>query len=83
MKQEIKKLLIKAKKKITSNKPTSGVLEFGNENTNPENIWFNQDDIKKHSMVFGSTGRGKTKFEDREEILRKQKEELKRKFNNF
>lgn len=45
-----------------SNKPRKarGICLFGNEKTTNEELWFNNDDMRTHCLIFGSTGSGKT-----------------------
>ncbi|MFZ9035711.1 MAG: type IV secretory system conjugative DNA transfer family protein [Francisellaceae bacterium] len=45
-----------------STKPgkSSGIYYFGNEINTDNEIWFNNDDMRTHCLVFGSTGSGKT-----------------------
>ena len=37
-----------------------GIYFFGNQNITKEEIWFNNDDMRTHVLIFGSTGSGKT-----------------------
>lgn len=37
-----------------------GISFFGNERTTGEELWFNNDDMRTHVLIFGSTGSGKT-----------------------
>ncbi len=37
-----------------------GICFFGNDRNNNEEIWFNNDDMRTHVLIFGSTGSGKT-----------------------
>jgi intracellular multiplication protein IcmO len=37
-----------------------GICFFGNRKTNGEELWFNNDDMRTHVLIFGSTGSGKT-----------------------
>ncbi len=37
-----------------------GISFFGNRKTNSEELWFNNDDMRTHVLIFGSTGSGKT-----------------------
>lgn len=39
-----------------------GIYHFGNEKTTNEEIWFNDEDMRTHVLVFGSTGSGKTQL---------------------
>jgi intracellular multiplication protein IcmO len=45
-----------------SNKPTKarGICFFGNRKQTREELWFNNDDMRTHVLIFGSTGSGKT-----------------------
>lgn len=45
-----------------SNKPRKarGICLFGNEKNTNEELWFNNDDMRTHCLIFGSTGSGKT-----------------------
>jgi len=45
-----------------SNKPKSarGICFFGNEKGSNEEVWFNNEDLRTHALIFGSTGSGKT-----------------------
>lgn len=45
-----------------SKKPRTarGISFFGNDIKTNEEIWFNNDDMRTHALVFGSTGSGKT-----------------------
>ncbi len=45
-----------------SDKPRQarGISYFGNEKANQEELWFNNDDMRTHALIFGSTGSGKT-----------------------
>jgi intracellular multiplication protein IcmO len=45
-----------------NNKPktAAGICFFGNEKGSNEEIWFNNDDLRTHALIFGSTGSGKT-----------------------
>ncbi|MCE3239441.1 MAG: hypothetical protein K0R24_2422, partial [Gammaproteobacteria bacterium] len=37
-----------------------GISFFGNRKNNNEELWFNNDDMRTHVLIFGSTGSGKT-----------------------
>ncbi|HXF28546.1 MAG TPA: hypothetical protein VN457_01735, partial [Chlamydiales bacterium] len=37
-----------------------GIAFFGNRKSNQEELWFNNDDMRTHVLIFGSTGSGKT-----------------------
>ena len=39
-----------------------GIYCFGNEQKTDEELWFGDDDMRTHCLVFGSTGSGKTVF---------------------
>lgn len=45
-----------------SNKPRKarGIAFFGNRKSTSEELWFNNDDMRTHVLIFGSTGSGKT-----------------------
>lgn len=45
-----------------SGKPNKarGICFFGNESKTKEELWFNNDDMRTHVLIFGSTGSGKT-----------------------
>lgn len=45
-----------------SNKPKvgEGIAFFGNERITREELWFSNDDLRTHALIFGSTGSGKT-----------------------
>lgn len=45
-----------------SNKPRTarGISFFGNDLETNEELWFNNDDMRTHVLIFGSTGSGKT-----------------------
>ena len=45
-----------------SNKPRKarGICFFGNRKITEEELWFNNDDMRTHVLIFGSTGSGKT-----------------------
>lgn len=45
-----------------SNKPriARGISFFGNRKSNNDELWFNNDDMRTHVLIFGSTGSGKT-----------------------
>jgi len=44
------------------NKPNDarGICFFGNDRQNNEELWFNNEDMRTHVLIFGSTGSGKT-----------------------
>jgi intracellular multiplication protein IcmO len=37
-----------------------GITFFGNRKSNGDELWFNNDDMRTHVLIFGSTGSGKT-----------------------
>lgn len=37
-----------------------GIYYFGNERKTNSELWFNNDDMRTHALIFGSTGSGKT-----------------------
>lgn len=37
-----------------------GITFFGNRKANDDELWFNNDDMRTHVLIFGSTGSGKT-----------------------
>ncbi len=39
---------------------SSGIAFFGNDRTTQEELWFSNDDMRTHVLIFGSTGSGKT-----------------------
>ena len=45
-----------------STKPRKGrgITFFGNRKSNNDELWFNNDDMRTHVLIFGSTGSGKT-----------------------
>lgn len=45
-----------------SNKPKigEGISFFGNDRITREELWFSNDDLRTHVLIFGSTGSGKT-----------------------
>jgi intracellular multiplication protein IcmO len=45
-----------------SDKPRAarGISYFGNDRKTQEELWFNNDDMRTHVLIFGSTGSGKT-----------------------
>ncbi|MAH61226.1 MAG: phosphoesterase [Legionellales bacterium] len=46
------------------NKPNEagGIYHFGNEKSTQDELWFNNDDMRTHVLIFGSTGSGKTEL---------------------
>lgn len=38
----------------------SGIYYFGNDNKTKEELWFSNEDMRTHVLIFGSTGSGKT-----------------------
>jgi len=45
-----------------SKKPSkaSGIYFFGNDQLNHDQLWFTNNDMRTHALIFGSTGSGKT-----------------------
>lgn len=45
-----------------TNKPreSGGIYYFGNENKTQDELWFTNEDMRTHVLIFGSTGSGKT-----------------------
>lgn len=45
-----------------TNKPITarGISFFGNRKSDNDELWFNNDDMRTHVLIFGSTGSGKT-----------------------
>jgi intracellular multiplication protein IcmO len=45
-----------------TNKPrkAAGIVYFGNELSSSQELWFTNDDMRTHVLIFGSTGSGKT-----------------------
>ena len=39
-----------------------GIYFFGNDIKNNEELWFTNEDMRTHVLIFGSTGSGKTEF---------------------
>lgn len=37
-----------------------GIYYFGNDNKTKDELWFNNEDMRTHVLIFGSTGSGKT-----------------------
>ena len=48
--------------KAGSTKPSmaAGIYYFGNDRKTDDELWFNNDDMRTHVLIFGSTGSGKT-----------------------
>ena len=44
----------------TKPRKARGISFFGNRKTNNDELWFNNDDMRTHVLIFGSTGSGKT-----------------------
>lgn len=44
----------------TKPKMSSGITFFGNEQITNKELWFSNDDMRTHVLIFGSTGSGKT-----------------------
>ena len=47
-----------------------------------ENVFFKEEDITNHTMLFGSTGKGKS-FDFQEEINKAKKAKIKKNLDNF
>ncbi len=47
-----------------SDKPRKarGIYHLGNEKSTEDELWFNNDDMRTHALIFGSTGSGKTEM---------------------
>ncbi len=43
-------------------KPAGGIAFFGNDLRTNEELWFSNDDMRTHALIFGSTGSGKTEL---------------------
>ena len=45
-----------------TNKPKKGkgIYFFGNDKKTNDELWFTNDDMRTHALIFGSTGSGKT-----------------------
>lgn len=41
---------------------SEGIMFVGNDRVDGSGIWFSNDDLRTHMLVFGSTGSGKTRF---------------------
>jgi intracellular multiplication protein IcmO len=41
-------------------KMAGGICFYGNEKKTNEELWFNNEDMRTHTLIFGSTGSGKT-----------------------
>lgn len=39
-----------------------GIYHFGNDKATQDELWFTNDDMRTHVLIFGSTGSGKTEF---------------------
>lgn len=48
--------------RVGSNKPSvaAGIYFFGNDRKDNDELWFTDDDMRTHVLIFGSTGSGKT-----------------------
>jgi len=46
----------------TKPRKARGITFFGNDRKTGEELWFSNDDMRTHVLVFGSTGSGKTEF---------------------
>lgn len=44
----------------TKPRQARGICLFGNSRDTNEELWFNNDDMRTHALIFGSTGSGKT-----------------------
>lgn len=44
----------------TKPRKARGICYFGNRKSTHEELWFNNDDMRTHVLIFGSTGSGKT-----------------------
>lgn len=44
----------------TKPKKAQGIAFFGNEKNTQKELWFSNDDMRTHVLIFGSTGSGKT-----------------------
>lgn len=44
----------------TKPRPARGICFFGNDRKTNEELWFADDDMRTHVLIFGSTGSGKT-----------------------
>lgn len=44
----------------TKPRKARGIAFFGNRKLNGDELWFNNDDMRTHVLIFGSTGSGKT-----------------------
>lgn len=44
----------------TKPRPARGISFFGNRRMDNDELWFNNDDMRTHVLIFGSTGSGKT-----------------------
>lgn len=44
----------------TKPRKARGISFFGNRKSNNDELWFNNDDMRTHVLIFGSTGSGKT-----------------------
>lgn len=42
--------------------PAKGIYHFGNQLKTKDEIWFSNDDMRTHALIFGSTGSGKTQL---------------------
>lgn len=41
---------------------SSGIYHFGNEKGTQDELWFTNDDMRTHVLIFGATGSGKTEM---------------------
>ena len=53
-------LVIIERGKKGKHKYADGISFYGNDKKTGEQIWFNDSDVKTHTLVFGTTGAGKT-----------------------
>lgn len=44
----------------TKPRKARGITFYGNRKANNDELWFNNDDMRTHTLIFGSTGSGKT-----------------------
>ncbi len=44
----------------TTPRKAAGIAYFGNEKVTNKELWFSNDDLRTHCLIFGSTGSGKT-----------------------
>lgn len=46
----------------TKPRQAQGICLYGNDRRTNEELWFSNDDMRTHSLIFGSTGSGKTEL---------------------